>query len=169
MSNQQKTTCYHCGEDCLEEAITFDQKQFCCAGCRSVYEILSSNDLCNYYDLEATPGITPPKTALKKFAYLENEEIIEKLIDFKDHQRMLITFYLPQIHCSSCVWLLENLYRLNSDVYSSRINFLKKELKIAFNYHQLSLRKLVELLTSLGYEPSINFSDTAKDKKYKID
>ncbi|HLU85406.1 MAG TPA: heavy metal translocating P-type ATPase metal-binding domain-containing protein [Vicingaceae bacterium] len=169
MSNQQKTTCYHCGEDCLEEAIAFDQKQFCCAGCRSVYEILSSNDLCNYYDLEATPGITPPKTALKKFAYLENEEIIEKLIDFKDHQRMLITFYLPQIHCSSCVWLLENLYRLNSDVYSSRINFLKKELKIAFNYHQLSLRKLVELLTSLGYEPSINFSDTAKDKKYKID
>lgn len=169
MSNQQKTTCYHCGEDCLEEAITFDQKQFCCAGCRSVYEILSSNDLCNYYDLEATPGITPTKTALKKFAYLENEEIIEKLIDFKDHQRMLITFYLPQIHCSSCVWLLENLYRLNSDVYSSRINFLKKELKIAFNYHQLSLRKLVELLTSLGYEPSINFSDTAKDKKYKID
>lgn len=169
MPKQQKTICYHCGEDCLEESIVFDQKQFCCTGCRSVYEILSTNDLCNYYDLESTPGITPPKTAHKKFAYLDNEEIVEKLIDFKDAQRILVTFYLPQIHCSSCIWLLENLYRLNSDVYSSRINFLKKELKISFNYHELSLRQLVELLASLGYEPSINFSDTTKDKKYKID
>ncbi len=166
---KQKTTCYHCGEDCLEETLVFDSKSFCCVGCKSVYEILNQNDLCNYYDLEKTPGISPSKNVSKKHEYLENQEIVEKLIDFKDDERMLVTFYLPQVHCSSCVWLLENLYKLNPHVFSSRINFLKKELKLSFNYHQLSLRQLVELLTSIGYEPEINFSDTSKDKKYKID
>ena len=166
---KQKTTCYHCGEDCLEEILVFDSKSFCCVGCKSVYEILNQNDLCNYYDLEKTPGISPPKNVSKKHEYLENQEIVEKLIDFKDEERMLVTFYLPQVHCSSCVWLLENLYKLNPHVFSSRINFLKKELKLSFNYHQLSLRQLVEFLTSIGYEPEINFSDTSKDKKYKID
>lgn len=166
---KQKTSCYHCGEDCLEETLVFDSKSFCCVGCKSVYEILNQNDLCNYYELEKTPGISPPKNVSKKHEYLENQEIVEKLIDFKDDERMLVTFYLPQVHCSSCVWLLENLYKLNPHVFSSRINFLKKELKLSFNYHQLSLRQLVELLTSIGYEPEINFSDTSKDKKYKID
>lgn len=166
---KQKTTCYHCGEDCLEETLVYDSKSFCCVGCKSVYEILNQNDLCNYYDLEKTPGISPPKNVSKKHEYLENQEIVEKLIDFKDDERMLVTFYLPQVHCSSCVWLLENLYKLNPHIFSSRINFLKKELKLSFNYHQLSLRQLVELLASIGYEPEINFSDTSKDKKYKID
>ena len=79
---KQKTTCYHCGEDCLEETLVFDSKSFCCVGCKSVYEILNQNDLCNYYDLEKTPGISPPKNVSKKHEYLENQEIVEKLIDF---------------------------------------------------------------------------------------
>jgi len=163
------TVCFHCGEDCLDEAILFDNKHFCCSGCKTVFEILNQNNLCDYYDIEKMPGISPPKNAIKKYEYLDNEQIFEKLIDFKDEEQALVTLFLPQIHCSSCIWLLENLYKLNPHIVSSRVNFLKKEIKIAFNYSDLSLRKLVELLTSIGYEPEITFSNVSNNKKHSID
>lgn len=169
MEEKKHTECYHCGEDCIDEEILFDEKKFCCTGCKTVYEILEQNDLCNYYDIETAPGITPPKNSNKKFEYLENEAVIEKLINFKDEQTSLATFYLPQIHCSSCIWLLENLFKLNKDINSSRVNFLKKELKISFNHHNLPFRALVELLASIGYEPEINLDDLSEHKKQKVD
>ncbi|MGB0882673.1 MAG: heavy metal translocating P-type ATPase [Vicingaceae bacterium] len=169
MIAKKHTECYHCGEDCIDEEIHFDEKKFCCQGCQTVYEILNQNDLCNYYDIDVAPGITPPKNVNKKFEYLEHDAVVEKLINFKDEETSLVTFYLPQIHCSSCIWLLENLFKLNADINSSRVNFLKKELKISFNHKQLSFRALVELLTSIGYEPEINLDDLSEHKKQKID
>jgi len=163
------TPCYHCGENCDNELIVFDEKPFCCSGCKTVYEILNQNNLCNYYDIENTPGITPPKNANQKFEYLENTKVVEELVDFKDENITVVTFYLPQIHCSSCIWLLENLFKLNNDIKSSRVNFLKKELKISFQHESLPIRKLVELLASIGYEPEINLNHLSQNKKRKTD
>ena len=50
--------CFHCGDLCREDHVIFEEKDFCCNGCKTVYEILKENDLCNYYDLENNPGIT---------------------------------------------------------------------------------------------------------------
>lgn len=161
--------CYHCGENCIEDIIVFDKKSFCCEGCKTVYEILNQNNLCNYYNLENNPGITPPKNLSKKFEYLENELLVNSLLEFKDETTSVIKFYLPQIHCSSCIWLLENLFKLNKDISSSRVNFLKKEVKIVFHHNTLSLRELVELLASIGYEPQINLNDLNNTKKKPID
>ena len=162
------TTCYHCGEDCLQDEVVFDQKSFCCSGCQVVYEILKDNNLCNYYDIENTPGISPPKELNIKYEYLETPEIIEKLISFKDEGISVVTFFLPKIHCSSCIWLLENLFKLNPSINSSRVNFLKKEIQVSFNHNKISLRELVELLVSLGYLPEINL-DRVEGKRKKID
>ena len=42
--------CYHCGNDCdPKHPIVFDDKHFCCQGCQTVYEILSTNKLGKYY------------------------------------------------------------------------------------------------------------------------
>lgn len=161
--------CYHCGENCIEDIIVFDKKSFCCEGCKTVYEILNQNNLCNYYNLENNPGITPPKNLSKKFEYLENELLVNSLLEFKDETTSVVKFYLPQIHCSSCIWLLENLFKLNKDISSSRVNFLKKEVKIVFHHNTLSLRELVELLASIGYEPQINLNDLNNTKKKPID
>lgn len=161
--------CYHCGENCIENTTVFDKKSFCCEGCKTVYEILNQNNLCNYYNLENNPGITPPKNLSKKFEYLENELLVNSLLEFKDETTSVVKFYLPQIHCSSCIWLLENLFKLNTDISSSRVNFLKKEVKIVFHHNTLSLRELVELLASIGYEPQINLNDLNNTKKKPID
>ena len=106
------TNCYHCGLDCNKNEISFDEKSFCCNGCKTVYEILNSNELSCYYDFESSPGTIP--TDIKgKYNYLENESIVEKLVEFNDGETSVVEFFIPSIHCSSCIWVLENLSKLN--------------------------------------------------------
>ncbi len=130
-----------------------------------VFQILSENDLCNYYDLEAHPGISlKSKNQGDRFEYLNSPPIIQRLLDFQDETQSHISFYLPQIHCSSCIWLLEKLYKLREGVVRTQVNFLKKELTVVFEHEKLSLRELVELLASIGYEPEINLQDLKQKK-----
>lgn len=160
--------CYHCGEDCQDNHIHAGEKIFCCQGCKMVYEIINQNGLCDYYTIESNPGINQKiKVREGKFAFLDNEEISSKLIHFKDGNQAHVTFYLPQMHCSSCIWLLEHLQKLNPGVISSTVNFLKRETTIIFKTDKTSLRSLAELLTGIGYEPHISLQDMkGKVKNY---
>ncbi|MCO5249039.1 MAG: heavy metal translocating P-type ATPase metal-binding domain-containing protein [Chitinophagales bacterium] len=163
-----KLKCYHCGDDCLGHPIVFNEKPFCCDGCKTVYSILNKSELCSYYDLNETPGISQKSGAYRKdkFAFLDLPEVQTKLIQFSDTQQVHVTFYLPQIHCSSCLWLLENLYKLENGVVSSIVNFGKKELFVIYNPQETTLRKVVETLANIGYEPHISLNHLdSKDLK----
>src|SRR6186713_3185313 len=113
---QTATNCYHCGEECVEVIHAHD-KDFCCSGCKTVYEILEENNLCSYYNLNEAPGVSlKNKTSDKKFAYLDDEQVKQQLIQFSDGKIYSVTFYIPKIHCSSCIFLLENLYKLKEGI-----------------------------------------------------
>ncbi|POY37517.1 heavy metal translocating P-type ATPase [Solitalea longa] len=161
-----KITCYHCGLECEEEQIEFDNRAFCCNGCKVVYEILSENQLCEYYDITKFPGQSQKSKhkSSAKFSILDKPEIKSKLVRFTNGTETHIAFFLPQIHCSSCVWLLENLNRLNAGVLSSRVDFTIKEISIIYDESKTNLQQIAELLASVGYEPYLNFNDIASKK-----
>jgi len=160
--------CFHCGDVCPNNEISMEEKHFCCLGCKTVFEILDENGLCDYYDLEQNPGISlKNKDFEDKFDFLGNEKIIQKLLDFSSKDRNKIRFTIPSIHCSSCIWLLENLDRLKCGVLKAKVNFVKKELFIDFNPSVLSLQELVETISSLGYEPEITLEAYQNSKQKK--
>ncbi len=157
------TLCYHCGDSCEGSKVTYEDKMFCCSGCKTVYELLKDNNLCDYYAITNNPGISQREILAKeKFLFLDNEELAQQVICFSHEDETHATFYLPQVHCSSCLWLLENLYKLNSSVRFSRVNFTAKEILIAYDNKKMNVRKAAELLTSIGYEPYFNFNDANK-------
>ena len=39
------------------DKIYMEEKIFCCEGCKMVYQIINQNDLCDYYNLNESPGI----------------------------------------------------------------------------------------------------------------
>lgn len=167
---QSSTLCYHCGTECANTNIRIDDKLFCCEGCKLVYEILDHNGLCNYYDIQSHPGLTQIKPIRNdKYAYLDNEEIAQKLYKFTDGNNTIVTFYIPGVHCSSCMWLLEHMHKLNPAITESRLNFTKKEVTIHFRKKEISLRKVVELMTTIGYEPYISLDETDKKEKNSFD
>ena len=159
----KKTVCYHCGDVCSTKIIFKDDKAFCCEGCRTVYELLTENELYTYYDLENAPGINADTPQFKdKFSYLDDKTVTLQLLEFHEGDISKVTFFIPSIHCSSCIWLLEKLYHLSSAITNSRVNFVKKQVTITFNHNEISLRQVAELITSIGYEPEINLKSLDK-------
>ena len=157
------TKCFHCGDDCIS-IVLHQTKSFCCHGCKTVYDILNDNDLNYYYDLEQAPGVSPSNIA-GKYDFLDNPSIIDKLLEFNDGSTQIASFLIPSIHCSSCIWVLENLNKLNPGVKNSVVNFPEKTIRITFSSDHISIKELVYLLSRIGYEPYISLEDSNKDQK----
>ncbi len=159
--------CYHCGNICDNTLIAIEDKFFCCNGCKTVFEIFSENDLTCYYDFEKNPGAIPEEIQ-GKYDFLANQKIVEKLLEFNDNNKQVVSLYIPHIHCSSCIWVLENLHKLQKNIIASQVNFPKKTIRITFNSELSSLKEIVLLLSSIGYEPFISLEDYEVGKK-KVD
>lgn len=111
------------------------------------------------------------KPSDETFAFLDLEKFKSKILSFSEGGIAKVSFFIPEIHCASCIWLLENLHSLNKGIVQSFVNFPKKEINITFNENEITLRQLVELLVSIHYVPEINQhsiekpSTTNSDKK----
>lgn len=152
---QEMTTCFHCGEDCMDENIRHDNRGFCCHGCKTVYTLLSDTGLVNYYEIENdSPGATMRGDKGNK-DFLDLDEVKHRIIDFREGNNNKVTFYLPTVHCSACIWLLEKLDCFNQGITRSEVNFLRKELTVHFDAERISLKQLVMLLEDLGYPPDL--------------
>src|SRR5690606_14832392 len=157
--------CFHCGQNIIKERIPFDDKVFCCAGCKSVFEILNANDLGTFYELNKRSGIRPDGAQNSQFDYLDTPEIFDKVTDFSEGTTTLVNFKIPVIHCSSCIWLLESLHTLNSNIHYSQVNFTRKTVQISFNSEELKLSELAKFLTNLGYKPVITLESAERKEE----
>ncbi|MEC4005382.1 heavy metal translocating P-type ATPase metal-binding domain-containing protein [Flavobacterium sp. SUN052] len=159
------TNCFHCGNEIIKkEEILFEDKSFCCNGCKTVYEIFSVNDMSCYYDFQSSPGATPLDIK-GKYDFLVNENIVTKLLEFQEDSTHIVSLYIPHIHCSSCIWILENLQKLQAGINTSQVNFPEKKVRITYNPEKTSLKQIVELLCSIGYEPYISLDNFDEGKK----
>jgi Cu+-exporting ATPase len=131
-----------------------------------VYQLLSQNNLCSYYDIEKTPGVTQRNPVLSNvYAYLDDEKVAKQLLNYKDEKIAKVIFFIPTMHCSSCIWLLEHLYKLNPNISNVKVQFMKKELHLSYNSQNTRLREIVTLLSNIGYEPAINLNSLEKQVK----
>lgn len=153
--------CYHCGQPCAE-TFTHHGKRFCCQGCQTVYEILEQNDLCEYYDLDKPPGVRLKDFDDSIYNCLDEESIRNRFVTFYSSTFARVTFNLPNIHCVSCVWLLENLRKVEPSILHSEVNYAKKDVTIDFHPASIKLSAVARLLASLGYAPQINQQTDSK-------
>lgn len=152
--------CYHCGTACGATALEHDQHSFCCPGCRTVYELLTENGLGQFYQLDrerSAPAAIP--AAPNKYAYLDDPSVRDRFVDFSDGRTTRVTFRLPAIHCIACVWLLENLFRLEPGIGKTTVHFDRQEAVVVFDPTKVSLSRVAALLESIGYEPDLKLAD----------
>jgi len=162
----QKTTpdCYHCGEPCAQQVIEHEEHAFCCTGCQTVYDILKDGQLGGYYKLQQRTGLKGGQLQGTAYDYLDQEAVAAQLLDFKDEYLARVTFYVPGIHCSSCIWLLEKLPKLHGGIQWAGVQFVKKELSVSYHPDKIGLKELAQLLAQLGYAPEINLASPNKRK-----
>lgn len=160
--------CYHCGDEIIEET-TFDDKSFCCEGCKTVYQILDHGDLAEFYELNEDAGFRPNKVQNYEYDFLELEEIKAKLISFQEEGIVKTQLSLPQIHCSSCLYVLERIHQINTGIKQCHVDFTSKKAIITYNEEEITLREVAELLAKIGYAPDIKLKDYEKEETPKKD
>jgi Cu+-exporting ATPase len=158
--------CYHCDEKTYAPIFANDLP-FCCNGCKTVYEILSNNGLCNYYEFSDKPGVRPDEVDQSPFKHLDSPAAFDKLGLFEDEDRKIVKLSLPYMHCSSCVWLLEKLHKIDPFITHSKVDFFRKEIKITYLKNEIQLSAIIALLHKLGYAPDLSLSNSEKKKHHK--
>ncbi|NNF21852.1 MAG: HAD-IC family P-type ATPase, partial [Saprospiraceae bacterium] len=162
----EKLICAHCGDPCPDRKLATEGQVFCCLGCKTVYEIIHENGLDAYYRIEQDPGISLKHNKGREYYnFLDKDDVRRRILNFESPELAKVRLFIPVIHCSSCIWLLENLYKLHGGVIRSEVNFPRKEVFIDFNPSKVSLRELVELMASLGYEPDIDIEGEDSEVK----
>ena len=159
--------CYHCGDECSFDAVVSKGHTFCCTGCETVYGILQENNLDEYYKISNFPGVR------NKNSQTHEEEINEEFIDevkvFENDSCVVYRFFVPQIHCSSCLWLLDGLDRLDDRILSSNSGLSNKMLEVRVK-PEMSAQELFTLLSRLGYRPDLleNKKSSSANKRLLI-
>ncbi|MEM6770024.1 MAG: heavy metal translocating P-type ATPase metal-binding domain-containing protein, partial [Bacteroidota bacterium] len=150
-----KSVCVHCGEQCADETVERGELLFCCPGCETVYAVLQDNDLLSFYKIDEAAGQKRRGDHDRDYAWLDVDKLASRVIRYRDEERCHVDLELPEIHCASCVWLLERLPRLLLGVLSCTIDYSRKVAAIAFDHRQVSLREVAEMLDRIGYPPHL--------------
>ncbi|MCS6916142.1 MAG: heavy metal translocating P-type ATPase metal-binding domain-containing protein [Chitinophagales bacterium] len=150
--------CYHCGAPCEEACLREGEKSFCCEGCKLVHDLLQEHQLCTYYQLTEKPG-KRPEAPDRQYRELDLPAIAGRYISYRSDRQAIASFFLPQAHCASCIWLLERLHQLMPGIYSSRLSLLERRLSITYNPKQVALSGIASLLARLGYPPDLPHDD----------
>ena len=150
--------CTHCGEACGADAVEVSGHVFCCAGCRSVYDILQSHDMCTYYDLSSDSGVSQRNARYDAdtYAVLDLPEIRDRFVEYRSRSLERLRFEIPSMHCASCVWLLDRLSSFDPGILASEVDFLRKTVRVSIHPNQTSVSGVAKLLSSLGYEPLLH-------------
>jgi Cu+-exporting ATPase len=156
-----EAVCYHCGQPCEETIIEFDEKKFCCSGCKAVYDLLQQNNLCEYYSIDKNAGQTI-SSVNHEFDWLNEANVRKQLLTFDSADYSKVEFKVPAVHCISCLWLLERLPKLKEGVIKSEVNFSKKTVTIDFNPQKIKLSDIASAMAAVGYPPSIHLAQPEK-------
>ena len=89
-------------------------------------------------------------------AALDDPEVARRFVTPRPGDLMRVAFPVPAMHCASCLWLLEQLWRFNPGVVRSEANLMNRTVAVEFRPAEISLRAVAETLASLGYEPVLD-------------
>ncbi|WP_432798589.1 heavy metal translocating P-type ATPase [Poriferisphaera sp. WC338] len=169
--------CTHCELPVPKGLIELDaEHQFCCNGCKTVYEMIHACGLDPYYALRQRADAQPTqaKTTDKKYTEYDNEKFVDLYTHPLSDSRRAIDLVLEGVHCAACVWLVEKLPQILPGVLEARLNFSKALLRIVWEPGQVPLSKIARLLDSLGYPPhpaqssDASLIQTRADRKFII-
>lgn len=153
------TLCRHCGEPCDRAAIASDAGTFCCAGCQSVFSLLSTYGMTAFYTCDVRPGVSQRAAGDRdpgRFAALDDADVARRFVTMRSSGLARVVFPTPSMHCASCLWLLEQLWRFHPGIVRSEANLMNRTVAVEFKPGDISLRAVAEQLAALGYEPVLD-------------
>ena len=148
--------CSHCGLPVPPGLIQPDEElQFCCRGCRTVYQVIHGCGLERFYRLrDASESEARPARTTNR-AYSEFDDEVFRNLYYQDlaDGTQAVEFYLEGVHCAACVWLVEKLPQVRPGVIESRLDMRRAIVEVRWDPKSVRLSQIAGTLDSLGYPP----------------
>ncbi len=151
-----QATCAHCGlavpAGLIEPGA---RRQFCCNGCRQVFEIIHQAGLERYYELRRReqPEPQPARHSGRRFAEFDDPVFAELYCRRRPDGLQQAELLLEGVHCAACVWLVEKLPRVCAGVVEARLEMRRGLLQLVWDPQRVALSQIATALDSLGYAP----------------
>jgi len=156
--------CAHCGQISATD-LSWNEKDFCCRGCLSVYQLLESQNLTKYYEIRDVCAI-PVSTRRSNFSHVEMPEFVSKYAYGNSGQ--FIDIHVGGAQCAACIWLLEKLPNYVPEIVSARLSLGTQTLKVERKVDH-SFRPAFEQIEAWGYVPHAIQSDSEQSELLKLD
>lgn len=174
MSEQAEAIIYcdHCQLPVPAGFIQADaEHQFCCNGCKSVWNVLHGAGLDGYYSVRDAVGSKAQRTTATGDSYEElddpafQETCVENLPGGQAQTELL----LEGMHCAACVWLIERLPTVLDGVVDSRANIRRRTAMVCFQPDKVKLSDVARALDRLGYAAHPARGAAAREARIKED
>ncbi|WP_104578033.1 heavy metal translocating P-type ATPase [Helicobacter felis] len=152
-----KIPCAHCQLLYPPHALKKAPKQdlyFCCAGCESVYFLLHSLELENFYDKLGDKTLQPIQAQNPISTHYDTPQF---LADFTTPTKegLEVALILENIHCAACVWLIEHVLLKQEGVNSVQVNYTTHRAYIDFEPQKIPLSKVLNTIEAIGYRARV--------------
>jgi len=136
--------CLHCGTELSGTGVG----DFCCAGCRGVYELLRAAKLERYYDLRGEEGQPVADTRSES----RDRKWLELVVKEQEETPGLcrIELDIQGLHCAGCVWLLEELFQRQTGGARILVNPALGRVELTVE-RSFPVRDYVEEIERFGY------------------
>ena len=130
-------------------------QQFCCAGCRAVFETLHACGLDSYYRLREAAEVAPRPAKLSEsgFDSFDSPTFAELYVERRPDGSASAEFVLEGVSCAACVWLVERLPRVIDGVIEARLSLREATVRVTWDPQRLALSRIARTLDRLGYTP----------------
>jgi Cu2+-exporting ATPase len=155
-SRAAPTACAHCAQPVPPAfLVSGAEHQFCCAGCRAVFETLHACGLDAYYRLrDADDANTRPASPTDgTFESFDSAAFHALYVQQVNPGMASADLVLEGVSCAACVWLLERLPRLLDGVIEARLSLREATVRVTWNPMRLPLSRIARALDRLGYTP----------------
>ena len=140
--------CSHCRLDFDErQMLEKDGHFFCCTGCEAVFELVQSKGLGDFYERLG-------KNSLEPVNFKQNLGVFDSFVRPTNEGFSEIHLVIDGIFCAACVWLNEKILIEEQGVIEASVNPLTHKARIVFDERQVSLKRILTLIQSIGYKPS---------------
>ena len=164
----EAVACAHCTLPVPRGLVrTGEEKQFCCEGCRTVFEVIHGCGLEQFYRLrrEDDAEARPANVTAKGYEEFDDPAFAELYIDNLPQGLQQVELFLDGVHCSACVWLIERLPRAARGVLEARLDYRRRTVRLTWNPAETRLSSIARQLASLGYAPHPSRGKSERDRR----
>ena len=148
--------CKHCaGHFEAEAVIDANGNEFCCNGCKNVYDYLKSQGLSEFYSKLKKGEQNLAKPSSKHFDKQSAGSMFSKLLRRDENSPFIceLEVLISGIHCPACIWLNEKALSNLEGVLELNISATTSKARVLFDERKTALEDILNLIIAIGYDP----------------